>query len=76
LKEVQVLAESRRVDYNTVGPHSSLGYKPPARAAQLAETNAGHGKVESNDRIPLFHAPDCGYRKNSIMIGPGISEPV
>jgi transposase InsO family protein len=66
LKEVQVLAERWRIHYNTVRPHSSLGYKPPAPAAQLAEANAGHGKVESKERLPLFHAPDCGYRTNSI----------
>ncbi len=30
LKEVQVLAERWRVHYNTVRPHSSLGYRPPA----------------------------------------------
>jgi transposase InsO family protein len=60
LKEVQVLAERWRIHYNTVRPHSSLGYKPPAPAARLAEANAGHGKVESKERLPLFHAPDCG----------------
>ena len=66
LKEVQVLAERWRIHYNTVRPHSSLGYKPPAPAARQAEANAGHGKVESKERLPLFHAPDCGYRNNSI----------
>lgn len=30
LKEAQVLIERWRVHYNTVRPHSSLGYKPPA----------------------------------------------
>ena len=30
LKEAQVLIERWRVEYNTVRPHSSLGYKPPA----------------------------------------------
>ena len=30
LKEAQVLIEQWRVFYNTVRPHSSLGYKPPA----------------------------------------------
>jgi putative transposase len=33
LKEVQVLAERWRVYYNTLRPHSSLGYRPPAPAA-------------------------------------------
>lgn len=30
LPEAQVLIERSRVDYNTVGPHGSLGYCPPA----------------------------------------------
>ena len=59
LKEVQVLAERWRVHYNTVRPHSSLGYKPPAPAAQQMEDNTGHGKVESKERFPPFHTPDC-----------------
>jgi transposase InsO family protein len=32
LKEVQGLAERWRVHYNTIRPHSSLGYRPPAVA--------------------------------------------
>jgi putative transposase len=30
IKQLRVLAERWRVHYNTVRPHSSLGYKPPA----------------------------------------------
>ena len=60
LKEVQVLAERWRVYYNTVRPHSSLGYRPPAPAARQAGMNAGHGKVESQQRFPLFYTPDYG----------------
>ncbi len=30
LKEVQVLAERWRIHYNTIRPHSSLGYRSPA----------------------------------------------
>ncbi len=66
LKEVQVLAERWRIYYNTRRPHLSLGYKPPAPAAPLAEANAGRGKVESTERLPLLHPHDCGYRTNSI----------
>ena len=33
LKEVQILTERWRVHYNTVRPHSSLGYRPPAPMA-------------------------------------------
>jgi hypothetical protein len=33
MKEIRVLAERWRVHYNTIGPHSSLGYRPPAPEA-------------------------------------------
>ena len=33
LKEAQVLVEKWRKNYNTIRPHSSLGYKPPAPEA-------------------------------------------
>lgn len=38
LKEVQALAQRRRVDYNSNRSHSSLGYIPPAPAAWRAGT--------------------------------------
>jgi transposase InsO family protein len=60
LRELRVLAERWRVHYNTVRPHSSLGYRPPAPAAWLADASQGHGKVESEKRFPLSHTPD-GY---------------
>ena len=60
LKEVQVLAERWRIYYNTERPHSSLGYRSPAPRACQLEASLGHGKVESKQRFPLFHAPDCG----------------
>ena len=43
--------------YNTVRPHSSLGYKPPAPEAWLTSTNKGHGEVETATRFPLLHTP-------------------
>ena len=33
LKEVQILTERWRQEYNTLRPHSSLGYRPPAPEA-------------------------------------------
>jgi putative transposase len=60
LKEVQILAERWRIYYNTERPHSSLGYRPPAPVAWQIEAPLGHGKVESKQSFPLFHAPDCG----------------
>ena len=39
LREVQVLVEQWRREYNTIRPHSSLGYRPPApQAIQPART--------------------------------------
>jgi len=58
IKELRALAERWRVHYNTVRPHSSLGYRPPAPAAWLTEAAQGHGKVESKERFPLSHTPD------------------
>jgi hypothetical protein len=37
MKELRVLAQRWRRHYNTVRPHSSLGYRPPAPEAWLAE---------------------------------------
>ena len=61
MKELCVLAERWRVHYNTVRPHSSLGYRPPAPAAWLTANNKGHGEVEIATRFPLLHTPDGGY---------------
>ena len=36
LFEAQVLVERWRKHYNTVRPHSSLGYRPPARRGPVA----------------------------------------
>ena len=47
MKEIRVLAERWRVHYNTIRPHSSLGYRPPAPEAWLASSNMGHGEAES-----------------------------
>lgn len=35
LLEARALIERWRVEYKTASPHSSLGYRPPARAARL-----------------------------------------
>jgi putative transposase len=39
LKEAQILIEQWRQHYNTVRPHSSLGYKPPAPEIILQKAN-------------------------------------
>ena len=57
MKKLRVLAERWWVHYNTIRPHSSLGYVPPAPAVWITEASQGHGKVESKERFPLFHTP-------------------
>ena len=66
IKELRVLAERWRVHYNTVRPHSSLGYKPPAPETWLTPTGKGHGEVETAARFPLLHTPDSGYLDSKI----------
>lgn len=67
MKELRVLAERWRVHYNTVRPHSSLGYRPPAPEAWQTEASQGHGEVESKQRFPLLHTPDDGGYRNSTI---------
>ena len=35
VKEAEILIERWRVEYNTIRPHSALGYKPPAPQAVM-----------------------------------------
>ena len=55
-KEAQVVIEQWRVQYNTVRPHSSLGYRPPAPEAILPK-QPGHGDVENAARFAHPHTP-------------------
>jgi putative transposase len=66
MKELRVPAERWRVHYNTVRPHSSLGYRPPAPEAWLASSKTWHGEVETATRFPLLHTPDRGYLSSEI----------
>jgi hypothetical protein len=65
MKEIRMLAERWRVHYNTVRPHSSLGYRPPAPAAWMAKS-LGHGEVATAKRFPLLHTPDGGYLNSEV----------
>ena len=60
-----MLVERWRVHYNTIRPHSSLGYRPPAAEAWVAKS-LGHGEVETATRFPLLHTPDCDYQSTKI----------
>jgi putative transposase len=66
LKEVQVLAERWRVHYNTIRPHSSLGYRSPAPEAWALKTNlTGGGELEIATRFPALHPPSGSYPDTS-----------
>jgi hypothetical protein len=65
MKEIGVLAERWRIHYNTVRPHSSLGYRPPAPKAWMPK-HLGHGEVETATRFPLLHTLDCDYQSTKI----------
>lgn len=60
IKELRVLTERWRIHYNTVRPHSSLGYRPPAPETWQPEIRLGNGEVESKVRFPLPHTLDGG----------------
>lgn len=53
LKEAKVLIERWRVHYNTVRPHSSLGYRTPApetRAAEPCSASLGTPQQQGTSR--------------------------
>src|ERR1035438_2516374 len=64
LKEAQVVIEQWRVQYNTVRPHSSLGYRPPAPVTMMPGvglSRKGHGDMENAARFPHPHTPGYDY---------------
>ena len=61
LMEAQVLIERWRIEYNTLRPHSSLGYRPPApetiqplSAGWVAPASMGH-KIDTSLTLKLVH---------------------
>jgi len=54
LDDARETIENWRLDYNRVRPHSSLGYLTPE------EFRMGYANVESQQRFPHLHSPDCG----------------
>ncbi len=56
IKELRVLAERWRVHYNTVRPHSSLGYRPPAPETWLDfDHSAARGASRFAPGSPCCH---------------------
>ena len=65
MKELRVLAERWRVHYNTVRPHSSLGYRPPAPQAWAASSLRGE-EAGFATLIPLPLPSNDGYLNSEI----------
>ncbi len=55
LKEAKIIIENWRQHYNTVWPHSSLGYKPPAPEAALWPPQNGTASTPVVASRPSMH---------------------
>jgi putative transposase len=65
IKEIRVLAERWRIHFNTVRPHSSLGYRPPAPEAWMAKTARPEGMALAS-LLPSLSAASCNDPKQEI----------
>jgi putative transposase len=63
LKEAKVLIEQWRNEYNTIRPHSGLGYRPPAPSV-VAEPATERAAVEACS-APLRSRPPRGQITDS-----------
>jgi len=63
LKEAKVLIEQWRVHYNTIRPHSALGYRPPAPETVIAHSAAGCATLRHGFAPPAAgHPGTCFVR--------------
>ena len=54
LKEARILIERRRREYNTVRPHSALGYRPPApEAIRVMPRDPGYAMLRQDLRLDM-----------------------
>ena len=62
LRDARGVIEAWRVDYNTVRPHSSLGYRTPEEFATApgCGKDGGFATLENAPRFPLSHSHDDG----------------
>jgi len=65
IQELRVLAERWRVHYNTIRPHSSLGYKPPAPEVWLNEIPRQEGMAIAT-LSPSLPAQPCSLLNSEI----------
>ena len=66
MKEIRVLAERWRIHFNTVRPHSSLGYRPPAPEAWMAKATRLEGMALAT-LLPSLPAASCNDPKQEIV---------
>ena len=59
LKEAQVVIEKWRVMYNTLRPHSALGYRPPAPAAIAPQMAALRSPTAPSSRLCILARRGC-----------------
>jgi hypothetical protein len=61
-----------RVDYNTVRPHSSLGYRTPEEfaAANGCRKDGGFATLENASRFPLSPSRDDGGTISTVVMEP------
>ena len=59
IEEMRVLAERWRVHYNTIRPHSSLGYRAPVPQTYPALNSMG---MEKSKPLHASHTPHVGYQ--------------
>lgn len=55
LKEAKIVIKNWRQHYNTVRPHSSLGYKPPAPETAIWPRQNGPASTTAMARRPSIH---------------------
>ena len=72
LRHARELIESWRVDYNTVRPHSSLGYRTPEEfaAANGCGKDGGFATLENAPRFPLSPSRDDGGPISTLAVEP------
>ncbi len=61
-----MLTERWRIHFNTVRPHSSLGYRPPVPEAWMAKT-ARREEMALATLLPSLPAESCNDPKQQIV---------
>ena len=72
LRDAREVIEAWRVDYNTVRPHSSLGYRTPEEfaAAKGCGKDGGFATLDPASRDPLSHRHDDGGAISTFAVEP------